>query len=118
MNHTQTKSDRAPWLLLPGMLLTLGGVSVLAPHPVALAAAPAHSQPLPKPVVEGDGDGDELLEHWGDAQYAREERIQMAGAAAGFLLLGGLTWRKRSQKGFTTEAAETVAADAPMRKAA
>ena len=45
-----------------------------------------------------DGDGDELLEHWGDAKYAREERLQMAGAAVGFALLGGLSWRKRTRK--------------------
>ena len=45
--------------------------------------------------MDDDGDGDELLEHWGDPKYSQEERIQMAGAAAGFAVLGGLSWRKR-----------------------
>ena len=38
------------------------------------------------------------LEHWGDVRYAREERLQMAGAALGFTLLGGLTWHKRTRR--------------------
>jgi len=51
-------------------------------------------KPAP-PALEGDGDGDELLEHWGDPKYAREERLQMAGMTGGFLILSGLAYRRR-----------------------
>ncbi len=94
------RKDRAPWLLLPCVLLTLGGVTLLAPRQAAQAAPnppPVAPNPAP-PAIDDDGDGDELLEHWGDPQYAREERLQMAGMAGGFLLLGGLACRKRVQR--------------------
>jgi hypothetical protein len=44
----------------------------------APANLPATSTSTPQ-LSEGDGDGDELLEHWGDPQYSREERIQLGG---------------------------------------
>jgi len=98
MSETQKsrrgREDRAPWVLLPCALLTLGGVSLLAPRQAAQAAPPP-AQAAAAPAVSDDGDGDELLEHWGDPKYAREGRTQMAGMAAGFLLLGGLAYRKR-----------------------
>lgn len=90
----ENQKDRAPWVLLPCALLTLGGVSLLAPHQAAQAAPPPAPSSAP-PAVSDDGDADELLEHWGDPKYAREGRLQMAGMAAGFLLLGGLAHRKR-----------------------
>ncbi len=94
------RKDRLPWLLLPCLLLTLSGVTLLAPRRAA-QAAPNSPTAAPKPApsaIEDDGDGDELLEHWGDPKYAREERLQMAGMAGGFLMLGGLAYRKRARR--------------------
>ena len=45
-----------------------------------------------------DGDGDELLEHWNSPRYGAEERVQIGGAATGFLLLGMVVWGKRSRR--------------------
>jgi len=89
-----TRKDRAPWVLLPCALLALSGVSLLAPRQAA-QAAPAPAPSSAPPAVSDDGDGDELLEHWGDPKYAREGRLQMAGMAGGFLILGGLACRRR-----------------------
>ena len=88
------QKGRAPWVLLPCALLTLGGMTLLAPRQAAQAAPPPTPQSAP-PAASDDGDGDELLEHWGDPKYAREGRLQMAGMAAGFLILGGVAYRKR-----------------------
>jgi|GEM_PF-2222286 len=96
----ETRKDRAAWLVLPCVLLTLGGVTLLAPRQAAQAAPPAPTavaRPAPS-AIDDDGDGDELLEHWGDPRYAREARLQMAGMAGGFLLLGGLAYRKRVRR--------------------
>ncbi len=84
------RRDFAPWLLLPSIVLTLGSVTLLAPHGAAQAAPAASAQPAPKTPVYDDGDGDELLEHWDDPQYSREERRQLGGIAVGFLVLGVL----------------------------
>ena len=96
----EARKDCAPWLLLPCVLLTLGGVTLLAPHQAAQAAPPSSqaAQPFLPPGAGDDGDGDELLEHWGDPKYAREERLQMAGMAAGFFLLGGLAYRSHRRR--------------------
>ncbi len=96
----QTNQNRAPWILLPCVLLTLGGVTLLAPHPAAQAAPTqvAPAQTAAKPAAYDDGDGDELLEHWDSPRYGAEERIQIGGAAAGFLLLGVVVWGKRSRR--------------------
>lgn len=74
----------ALWALLPCILLALSSVTLLAPArpaqaaPVPVVSASAH----PATQAYDDGDGDELLEHWGDPKYSREERMQMAGMAA------------------------------------
>lgn len=73
-------AKHAPWALLPCVLLTLSSVTLLAPARPARAAAPAASS-HPATEAYDDGDGDELLEHWGDPKYSREERVQMAGMA-------------------------------------
>ncbi len=70
-------AKHAPWALLPCVLLTLSSVTLLAPARPARAAAP---RPAPAAAYD-DGDGDELLEHWGDPQFSREARLQMAGMA-------------------------------------
>ena len=91
------KKDFTAWLLLPCLLLALSSVTVLAPHQAALAGPPA----APKTVSQApddDGDGDELLEHWGDPQFSREEQTQMAGMAAGFLLLGTAAGVRRARR--------------------
>lgn len=85
-----------PWLLLPSVVLALSSVTLLAPHQAALAGPPP-TQAAPK-APEGDGDGDELLEHWGDPQFSNEEQKQMAGMAAGFLLLGAAAGVRRSRR--------------------
>ncbi len=93
------RKDRLPWLVLPCILLTLSGVTLLVPRQAAQAAPTPHAATKPPPsVLEDDGDGDELLEHWGDSKYAREERFQMAGIAGGFFLLGCLAHRKRGRR--------------------
>ena len=102
------KKDLTPWLLLPGIVLTLSSVTLLAPHQSAMAAAPPaplNTPATPKTIAYDDGDGDELLEHWGDPQYGREERWQLAGMAGGFFLLGVFQFRRRARK---TGACEVV----------
>ena len=98
MNHKPIKRDFAPWLLLPSIVLTLSAVTLLAPREAAQAAPAVSAQPVPKMPVYDDGDGDELLEHWGDPQYAREERVQLGGIAAGFLLLAAAGAFRRSRR--------------------
>ena len=97
----ERRKDRAPWLVLPCMLLALSGVTLLAPRRAVQAAPnlpPAATNSAPS-AIDDDGDGDELLEHWGDPKYAREERLQMTGmAAGGFLLLGGLAYRRHVRR--------------------
>ncbi|MDQ2801082.1 MAG: hypothetical protein M3Y13_15735 [Armatimonadota bacterium] len=95
----ETRTDRAPWLLLPLMVMTLSGVTFLAPRHAAQAAPQAApSAAKPALIAYDDGDGDELLEHWGNPKYAQEERVQLAGMAGGFLILGGLAFCKRRQR--------------------
>ena len=93
-----TKRDFAPWLLLPFVVLTLSSVTLLAPHEAAQAAPPVTPQPAPAAPAYDDGDGDELLEHWGDPQYSREERRQLGGIAAGFFVLAGATALRRARR--------------------
>ncbi len=92
------KKDFTPWLLLPSIVLALSTVTLLAPHQAALAAPPTPPQAVPKADASGDGDGDELLEHWGDPQFSREAQRQMAGMAAGFLLLGTAAAVRRTRR--------------------
>ena len=94
----QRKRDLAPWLLLPSVLLALSAVTLLAPHEAAQAAPMASAQPAPKTPVYDDGDGDELLEHWGDPQYSREERVQLGGMAGGFLMLAAAGVFRRARR--------------------
>lgn len=96
--NTVTKKDFMPWLLLPGMALTLGGVSLLVPRQAASAAPmqAAPKAPAAAPEADADDDGDELLEHWSDPQFSHEARRQMAGMAAGFFVLGAAALRRRA----------------------
>lgn len=114
--------DRAPWLVLPCLLLTLSGVSVLAPRQAAQAApnAPPAAPKQAASASEDDGDGDELLEHWGNPQYAREERLQMSGMAGGGLLLGGAAFykRRRRRKPLVTLMPEGMAENTTERRKA
>lgn len=95
----------APWALLPCVLLTLSSVTLLAPARPARAAAPvpvASASAHPALEAYDDGDGDELLEHWGDPKYSREERVQMVGIAVLLvpvllLVRRGRTARKAAQ---------------------
>lgn len=91
------KKDLTPWLLLPSIVLTLSGVTLLAPHQAALAGPPIPTQAVPL-APAGDGEGDELLEHWGDPQFSQEEQKQMAGMAAGFLVLGATAAIRRARR--------------------
>ena len=96
MNH---KKDFAPWLLLPGIVLALSSVTLLTPRLPAQAAPPSPPTAAPKPAAATDDDeGDELLEHWGDPNYSREEQYQLAGMAGGFLLLGVGVARRRARR--------------------
>ena len=100
---TLQKRDFAPWLLLPSVVLALGSVTLLAPHEAAQAAPPAPAQPAPTAPAYDDGDGDELLEHWGDPQYSREERLQLSGIAVGFLVLGAINACRRPRRSLPCE---------------
>ncbi len=102
------KRDFAPWLLLPCVVLTLGSVTLLAPHEAAQAAPPASVQAAPnapaeKAPVYDDGDGDELLEHWGDPAFSREARLQLGGIAVGFLVLGVVNACRRPRRDLSCE---------------
>ncbi|MBV9848518.1 MAG: hypothetical protein JO250_02405 [Armatimonadetes bacterium] len=92
--------DKAPWLLTGCLALTLSGVSTLLPHTPAQAqppkAATAGVTTHAAPVADDDGDGDELLEHWGDARYSREQRAQIKGLLALFAGAGALSYRRRA----------------------
>ena len=107
---TTTLKDLAPWLLLPSMMLALSSVTLLVPHQAALAGPPAAtnlsavSSAAPQ-APAGDGDGDELLEHWGDPQFSEEERTQMGGIAAVFLVLGAAAAVRRSRRPSRAESA-------------
>ena len=92
------RKDRAPWLLLPCVLLALSTVTLLAPHRAAQAAPLSPSTPKQAASAYDDGDGDELLEHWGDPKYVREQRLQEAGMAGGFVLLASLGYYKRGRR--------------------
>ena len=111
--------DRAPWLLLPLIVLTLGSVTLLAPRrPAQAAPPPAAAQPA-APAAYDDGDGDELLEHWGSPKYGREARLQMAGIGGGFLLLGtAAAYRRRRRPALRLTQAEVQSAPTAQRKAA
>ena len=55
------------------------------------AASRRHTRrrkPPRRPWNGHDDDGDELLEHWGDPKYSREERIQLAGMLGAFARRG------------------------------
>lgn len=88
-------AKHAPWALLPCVLLALSSVTLLAPPRAARADAP---HPAPAAVPYDDGDGDELLEHWGDPQFSREARVQMAGMALLSVPVILLSWRGRAAK--------------------
>ena len=76
------------------MLLPHAAAQAQAPR-VTAAAVTAHAAP----AEDGDGDGDELLEHWGDAKYAHEQRVQLAGLAVFFAGAGLLSYRRRAALG-------------------
>jgi hypothetical protein len=108
---SRPERDFAPWLLLSCVVLTLGSVTLLAPHQAALAAPPASTQPAPnlpaeKAPVYDDGDGDELLEHWGDPKFSREARLQLSGIAVGFLVLGAVNACRRPRRDVSGEIVE------------
>ncbi len=90
------KWDKPACALALSAALTLGSASILL-CPTARAGSPPTVTPsAPAPSVppadsDGDGDGDELLEHWGNPVYAREERFQMTALTV--LLLAGGTLR-------------------------
>ncbi len=90
-------AKHAPWALLPCVLLALSSVTLLAPPRAARAEAPKAAPHPAAAVPYDDGDGDELLEHWGDPQFSREARLQMAGMAA--LLVPVLLLARRGRTG-------------------
>ena len=98
----QTTQNRPLWILFPCILLALGSVTLLVPRHTVQAASPSamsHSTARSTAAVAyDDGDGDELLEHWNSPRYGAEERVQIGGAATGFLLLGMVVWGKRSRR--------------------
>jgi hypothetical protein len=115
------RKDRAPWLLLPSVFLALGSVTLLAPHRAAQAAPAPQATPKSAAPAYDDGDGDELLEHWGDPKYVREQRLQGAGIAVGFVFLVGCAYRNRSRRhsaGLKTKPIEVLEKKLEQRKAA
>ena len=86
--------DKTVWIVALSSLFTLSGVSLLfcptAHAGDATLAAPAPSDHTPTEAaktamtLQSDDDGDELLEHWSDPKFSREERLQT------FIILGAL----------------------------
>ena len=97
---TVPSQDKAPWLLTASVALAFSGMSVLLPRTPAQAQAPrvvmAGITTPAAPADDGDGDGDELLEHWGDAKFRREQRAQLKGMAVLFAGFGTLSLRRRA----------------------
>ena len=93
-------NNHAPWLLTASLALALSGMSVLLPRTPAQAQAPkvvmAGITTHAAPAEDGDGDGDELMQHWGDARYSHEQRVQLLGMAAFFAGFGALSLRRRA----------------------
>lgn len=100
--------DRSFWVVAATAMLTLASTSLLI-CPTAHAGGPPPSNvsvPSATPTqasrtaltLEMDDDGDELLEHWGDAKYSREERLQLAGMAV--LLTGAGVGGVLRRRGF------------------
>lgn len=101
------KLDKGFWIVFVSAALALGSFSFVF-CPTAHAQTPAHAPSEASKTamsIEVDDDGDELLEHWGDARYSREERTQLAGIAVLLTLAGaGAAWRRRTLRRFYTHA--------------
>ena len=102
------KFDKGVCVVFASAALALGSFSFVfcptaraqAPTPPAAAHTPSEASKTAM-SIEIDDDGNELLEHWGDARYGREERCQLAGIAVLLTLAGaGAAWRRRTLRRF------------------
>jgi hypothetical protein len=104
------KFDPAAWIVVPAVVLTLSSVSLLSfrtpthadtmSRPTAAVApvVPSTNTPVTDVRAADDGDGDELLEHWGDPKYAKEERIQLAGIGLLFVGAAAMQWKRSARR--------------------
>lgn len=94
--------DKGVCVVMASAALALSSLSFVF-CPTARAQSPAHGASGASKTamsIEID-DGDELREHWGDARYSREERLQLAGIAALLSLAGaGAACRRRTLRRF------------------
>lgn len=96
--------DKGVCVVMASAALALSSLSFVF-CPTARAQSPAHgasgASKTAMSIEIDDGDGDELREHWGDARYSREERLQLAGIAALLSLAGaGAACRRRTLRRF------------------
>ncbi len=101
------KLDKSVCAVMASAALALSSMSfILCPtvHAADSAHTPSEASKTAMSIeTEGDGDGDELLEHWGDARYSREERFQLAGMTVLLTLAGaGAARRRRTLRRFYT----------------
>ncbi len=95
------KLDKGFCVVFASAALALGSFSFVF-CPTAHAGSPvsphAPSEAAQAPLATDlDDDKDELLEHWGDTRYSREERVQLAGIAVLLTFAGaGAAWRRRT----------------------
>ena len=93
----RTGKDRSPALLAVCLALTLSGALIRPPRAQALSPkVTTAGVTSPTAAIDDDGDGDELLEHWDNAKYIGEQRMQLAGLVAFLAGCGALSHRRRA----------------------
>lgn len=104
----QRLPDTSVWVVALSALLTLSSVSLIfcptahAGSAPGVPATPTNHTPTEASktamTIEDDDDGNELLEHWGDPKYSREERLQMAWMIGGLSVFGAANAVRRSRR--------------------
>ena len=97
--------DKGFWALIVTIGIAMSSMSLLfCPTAKAHDSTPeATSLPSHTPTeasktaltLQSDDDGDELLEHWSNPQFVKEERLQTVGIVVLLLCTGGASARRR-----------------------
>lgn len=105
MTLRQRLLDKSLWTIALSALLALSSVSLFfcptahagSPVPVAPAGHTPTEASKTALMLQPDDGGDELLEHWSDPKFGREERAQMLGIIAALVCAGGMSvYKKRA----------------------